>query len=596
MTPAGDGPLPGWLASSRLPGLLAAASVLLCLPALWAGFNVDDWMQQAVLAGLDPLGEARSPVWDFFAFADGEPERTRRLVEQGLFPWWAPPELSLRFMRPVTALTHIVDHRIAPGAAWFAHAHSLLWLLALVWLAGRLYRRFLGALPVAGLAALLFAVDASHGFPVGWIANRNALIAATAGVVVLLLHDRHCREGWRPGAVLAPLALAVGLLAGEAAIATVGWLVAYALCIDPRSRIARAVSLVPALLVVAGWRAAYSAGDFGARGQGLYIDPVADPAGFLAELPARLVALFADQLLGLPSLWVSFVEPPVARIAVAVAALALAALVIVAARALRGHPTAAFWALGTLASAVPVCATFPASRLLTFVALGAAPLVALFAERALAIRGPTRALALGLLVLHGAIAALALPARTWGMRAVSGLLVDPCDRIVPDAPDIAGKTVVFVNANGLCLHSLVYRRLVEGRARPAAMAMLGHAIYALELRGLDAHTVELRIPAGMTSTPTDLLFQPRGRLKIGDVVELEGMRVTVVSTTAAGHVDRIRARFERPLDDPDHIWIASRALTLRRITPPAPGEVLALPPTMQGVQPRTVIDAVFGGR
>ncbi len=79
------------------------------------------------------------------------------------------------------------------------HLHSLLWLGALVVAAALLYRRILGPTWVAGLAALLYAVDDAHAAPAAYIANRNALIATCFGVLCLLCFARSRQEGWRPG-------------------------------------------------------------------------------------------------------------------------------------------------------------------------------------------------------------------------------------------------------------------------------------------------------------------------------------------------------------------------------------------------------------
>ena len=60
-----------------------------------------------------------------------------------------------------------------------------------------LYRRILGPTWVAGLAALLYAIDEAHAAPAAYIANRNALIATCFGVLCLLCFARARQERWR---------------------------------------------------------------------------------------------------------------------------------------------------------------------------------------------------------------------------------------------------------------------------------------------------------------------------------------------------------------------------------------------------------------
>ena len=55
--------------------------------------------------------------------------------------------------------------------------------------------------------------------------------------------------------------------------------------------------------------------------------------------------------------------------------LGLALLLVPMLRALRGSAIAGFWATGLLLSLVPISATFPSARLLTFAGLGGAALV-----------------------------------------------------------------------------------------------------------------------------------------------------------------------------------------------------------------------------
>ena len=125
-----------------------------------------------------------------FRFVDGDPRHVRAAMELGLLPWWTDPGLKAIFFRPLAALTHALDYRLWPGSALLMHAHSLAWFGALVLAAALFYQRLLGRSITAGLAALLFAVDSAHGTPVGWLANRNSLLAAFFGVLTLLAYDR----------------------------------------------------------------------------------------------------------------------------------------------------------------------------------------------------------------------------------------------------------------------------------------------------------------------------------------------------------------------------------------------------------------------
>src|SRR6185369_5071046 len=103
-------------------------------------------------------------------------------------PWWSAPDLKLAFCRPLSALSLWLDYRLFPNSPALMHAESLLWFAALLGVVTFLYRRLLAPAWVAGLAALLYAVDPGHAVPVAWLANRNAVFATLFGVLALLAH------------------------------------------------------------------------------------------------------------------------------------------------------------------------------------------------------------------------------------------------------------------------------------------------------------------------------------------------------------------------------------------------------------------------
>ena len=103
------------LEGERMPLFVALVGVVLALPTLFAGWVGDDYAHIAIMEGLGAF-EGREPLWDLFRFFPGD-ERNRELEEVGMMPWWALPELRAAFLRPVSSLTHLVDHRLWPRSA-----------------------------------------------------------------------------------------------------------------------------------------------------------------------------------------------------------------------------------------------------------------------------------------------------------------------------------------------------------------------------------------------------------------------------------------------------------------------------------------------
>ncbi|HEX9007142.1 MAG TPA: hypothetical protein VF889_07600, partial [Bacteroidota bacterium] len=259
------------LGAKSLPLILAALAVALALPSAWTGWQMDDLLHRYMLLGYPDVSGKRTSPLDLFYFMDGDSAHAQVLMDAGVTPWWTLPTIRLSFWRPLSSLTHWLDYRLWPDSSVLMHLQSLLWFALLVFAAALLYRRLLGHVWLAGLAALLFTLDDAHGLAAGWLANRNALVAGVLGVATLLAHDRWRRDAWRPGSVLGPLLLLLSLLAGEMALGTCAYLVAYAAFADPAARRARLLTLLPFAVVAVGWLGAYTLMGYGTRGSGFYV-------------------------------------------------------------------------------------------------------------------------------------------------------------------------------------------------------------------------------------------------------------------------------------------------------------------------------------
>ena len=158
------------LGGPRAPRLAVLLAIVLTLPSLGNGMFIDDYFHRARAQGLDLIPRSRL---DLFNFCTGK-ENLRILMELGILPWFASPDLKLAFFRPLTALLHYVDYTVWPTHPALMHAQSIAWYAVVVALVARLCRRLMPP-RAAGLAAVLYAVAATHAIPVGWLANRNAL-------------------------------------------------------------------------------------------------------------------------------------------------------------------------------------------------------------------------------------------------------------------------------------------------------------------------------------------------------------------------------------------------------------------------------------
>jgi hypothetical protein len=557
---------------------LVLLGVLLAAPSLNTGLVADDYIHAVILRGLPTVAPTKGPL-DLFRFADGDVKRGQALIDSGEFPWLARPTLHFSFFRPLSSLTHLADYRLWPDAPWAMHAQSLFWFAICLGLAALFYRRFLGTGLVAGLAMLAFAIDDAHGPVVGWIANRNALVAFALAVPVLLLHDRARRDKDVRAAVLAPLFLAVSLFAGESSLAIGGYLFAHAVHLDKASWKIRLASLSPYALVVLAWRALYSHLGYGVAGSGIYLDPLRDPRAFLAALPVRFVFLLIGQL---GKLWSDLatiyadLSPWLLPAALFICVSTLAFLIWAALPLLKSDATARFFASGMLLATLPVCATFPADRLLLFVGLGGMGLVALLCTQALT---PQARVARGFLVLcHFILAPIFLPVRARSMMAIRAM-ISLADDTIPRTADILGKTVILLDPpNDIFGAFIPAMRNVLGVPRPARFRILAGGTAETKVLRVDANSLRITPAHGFFEPETARLLRgAQDPFLPGEKIAVSGLEITIEAVTADSRPASVLFKFDVPLEAPKLVWLDWTEVGYAPWQPPAIGQASSLP-------------------
>ena len=579
---------------------LILLGLALVLPSLRAGFFADDYLQIAQLEGwsVNPV----SPL-DLYSFVPGDRARLAALLDLGA-PYFAAPNLELRFLRPLSSALMAFDHALFGRQPIPYHVHTLLWYAALLAVVGALFRR---AAPRSLwlLAFLIFCLDDGHALSVSFIAARNAVISCVLVWLGLGAHLRWRIHAWRPGAVLAPVLGALGLAAGEMGLAALAYLVAWELC---ERRPGWRGALVPTALLVAAYLAAYRLIGGGAHASAAYLDPFGDPIGFLTELPARLALLFGNLILRTP-VDAAFLDD---RLRAPLIAVGLAAAVIVALwlpRALRRLPpdeaARVRWlgvgATGALVAGAPGTL---GERLVFAASLGGAVVVAallhdawqLFRSRRARLLTAVALVSLGLPNL--VIAAVALPGKT----IFFGRMFDGYRRLAREAEiaaPVPARVVLIALDDLFALQLLPTRAFEQGRTpeelRPIArgegaalggpdtLGELGGGILSMaaashRLRRTGADTLELFTPDGtLLDGAWPSVFRSRSLpLPRGRIVRTSYMTVTILDDNA-GRPTRASFQFTRPLEDPSLVFLVFRDGGLRRFTVPPVGAVVELP-------------------
>lgn len=580
-----DDELRGWrrrVFGPHAGGTALALAALVALPFCASGIFMDDYFHQLLIEGR--LTDIGTP-WDLFTFAWGDPARLQPLIENGSYSWWTLPTLRFSFLRPLTCALAQFDFFAFGRAFFFHHLHSVAWYLGLVAVVTAVLRRALGvASPVAALAAILFALDDAHVVVVGWIANRNALVATLPALLGVLAHVRWREQGFRAGLPLSLLACAIGLSAGEAALGAIAYLVAYELTVGPGSWRTRLLALLPLALLGVGYIALYRARGAGAYGSEMYMDPLRDPVRYLTSAPMKALALLGAQFLATSAdVWMLWWP---ARPALVLAGVLAGVLVLTLLRRLWPKLSAQeraglrWLSVGAVMSVVPVLATFPLNRLLLMPSVGGSAVIAAVlcygwrAEGDRVLRAGARLLFVTTVV----VGVLAWPIASFVMKLGADEQLRAAQETTLSDEALSRRVFVFVAPDPSAVMYVPMVRAWLHKPTPEAFVTLSFAPHAHRLTRIAADTVELEVVDGrMLQTVFEQLFRSSAfMVPQGMRVRLAGAEVTVVGLDQ-GLPNRLSLRFDEDPDRGGYTLAQWKDGQLAPLVLPAVGQSLELP-------------------
>lgn len=572
----------------RFPFIAALLAILLTLPSLKAGWLVDDYHHKLLMSDYEGVVKFLESPLDMFNFLDGDPEHAGPRIDYGILPWWTYDKIKGAFLRPLASITHWFDYLAWPEMPLLMHAHSIVLYGVLAMAVAFLYRGFATIGWAAGLSAILYVVDDARGTTVGWLANRSAILAALFGVLVLIVHDRWRREGWRTGIVLGPVLLALSLLSAEAGIATCAYLGAYALFIDRDRFTRRFAALIPYAAVVIVWRILWTYFGYGVAHIGCYTDPLDEPLHYITMI-IKNGPLLMQGAVAVPPADVSLIISSDMWKTVwrgAFIFLVLFALLLIP--LFKQNRAARFWAVGMLLSVLSVCAAFPSDRLLSFVSIGAMGLIAEFIAfvftkahgqvRQLFWRVPATVLAVLLVFIHLVISPPVLilrAARPMGPKGFIGSL-----QYVSFDESIENQDLVVVNPPSTFLAlTCLPAWASEGKPLPRHLRILASSqFHPVEVRRIDDRTITVRPRGGYLVTVLDRLFRDdQDPFSVGEKIELTGMTVEVTELTGSGRPAEAAFSFNVGLEDASLRWLQYEKGRYVPFHPPAVGQSIELP-------------------
>ena len=568
---------------------------LLLLPGLSAGFYLDDLWHQALLEAHEEGQDGRSTLdlclglWSWDTSLPG-----RSYLEAGSpyrLTWFADLDADVRFFRPLSAWTLVVNNRFGGLEPFSYHMANLAFWLLFAAAALELHRRLLparSARPVLLLAGLFFVLNNAHVINVVWVENRHGILDALLSLVSLLYYDRFRHRGGMRNLLLSLAFLALALTAGETALLTLVWIAAYEAFLTHDPIRLRTACAAPFAALAAVYLFFYVNAGYGAHSSSWYLNPLERPLDYLhAAFTQRLPGYLTGALTLVPGELFQADSLLVAAWGMALLLVTIPVLV----PSLRWRPEARFAGASALGSMLCLCVVPPFSYKLIFPSVAVSLLLAIGVTdtvrrlRLPSVPRPWKALlwgAAGLVVLIHAAAAPVLGnylLRNF-VHVSSPETRQARWRGIEWPQEREEASVYLINAPGswnalfLPYEDHYFRGTWVGDYIPISFRSTD-----FELTRLDSNTVRLRslqgFLAGYFAQGLAAMVRRDPAVRAGEDFIRDSFTV-VVARSRSGIPTELLVRFPRDLDDEQVHLLAHDGTRTRRIRPPQVGGTLSV--------------------
>jgi hypothetical protein len=581
-------------------------------PFLDLGLWSDDYIQYAMLKQTFPV--ERFPL-DLFNYSDGSKTEITALMDFGFLPWWTHPNFQLTMFRPLSSALIYFDYYVLGFHPVACHLHSLFWWILLVISVALLFGTLL---PVctASLATVLFALEESNTAPLLWLANRNASISLCLSFLALWAYTRWRLYSGKRFLFLTLSAFSLALLAGEWALATLGYFFAYELVGSTEKRSKRLAALTPVGSLVFLYAVVRTLLYDPVSYSSSYIFPFGDAYGFLSATFQRLPALLVELIFsvrnsfqiaewlqrlasigGKTSLLSSGRELQNEAALVILAGMTAAMVLLVFLIWRRKSATderarnIGWVVLGSFLSLIPMLLPPPTTRLILPASLGFSALwsaLLVFCYRGLCQITKKRNIGFSFVFLIGALLIFGFHCIIPVVRSTqetSGFIeyVTSVNEWILNADirddRIAEQDVVLVDSTD---HTVAfYTPFVRGyhhRPLPKSCRILNASRWPYDITRTAENELMLSTLDGtLLSSEIETLYNNRKiPFRVGDRVELEGLTVDILRRYR-GKPSQVRFVFDRTLEDPSYLFLHSTISGLRKMTLPTIGETARIP-------------------
>lgn len=567
-------------------------SLLLLLTTVTNELMRDDYMHRALLLGEEVIPGYSQPAFDIkraafelFSFSSQDSDILAKAKSYGNVPWWSHDDLKVSFWRPLAAVTHWLDYQLWPDNPAMMHLHSLLWYsLLAVALGYWLMQLGVGRLTL-WLVMGLYVLDASHLHAIGWIANRNILIATTFGLLSLIQLTRWSATAGRVSLGLSLLFYLLALLSAEAAVSLFGLVLAFLLFADNNALAKRLLPFAGFILLTIVWRVIYSELGYGSANSGFYLDPINNTGGFLRSLWVNGPIMLYEQLIRIPSLSM-LMSPAVELNQLIISWLVLIIALLILTPLLFHNRLARFGFFAAILAIPPACATLVSGgRLMFFFGIGICLLLGLWftalkeqpdwlaKRKVYKVLAYLWSLAIGLAVIGGT-------GFVWYSKISNVMTNDqPRFNAYTDVLDKVHEDQTLVLINPPVLFEQMYLPLKGnyfGMDLPNRMMMLVPGYTAvnvsksgergISLAGSSGFMIKPQVPWQQQSTKSihfaylfrrvdsfftsgDLSFEPNASIPLPDA------RLEIIAMTDQGDPKQIKVSFSQPINGDNYLFL-----------------------------------------
>ena len=514
--------------------------LLIALPGVFSGMFSDDYWHYYRIHETQAQ-ENHSPLTPFNLFSLFQENKRQFAMDAGNIPWWTANNLKMVLYRPLSEITHYIDYTLFDTRTIPMHIHSMLWYSILLWLAFKFYLNIVSSHKVALLALAIFAAGPFHLFSVTWLANRNAIMAATFSLLCINLYNQYSNTTNIKFLLASLLSFIAGLLSSEIAMTALALIFFHIFINKKQSFIASIFQASPFILIFLTWLLGYKIAGYGASGGSsfYYNDPINSPYTYFHQLIQNIPRAFAMQITLISAFFRDYSNK---WYAIYIGWICLAASAITLYH--NKSRSLAFLFASSIAGIIPVSSSFFSERNYLFLAITLSPVIAMLINYLWQANNKSlKGAAIVVAILHIPVASIAGS----GLSHLPKMLGKSSRVIAEKLPiTINDKQLVLFGVPDMSVNSLYYIRYFEKATTPVSIWNITPETITATITRTSNNTFTISSNSRLLRHYEMLRsYKKEDPFRIGEKVQLHNAYVQITRLNNQGNPTRITLTFNR---------------------------------------------------